>query len=139
MCQNSFHILPVQGISGGIVRGTQEYQFGVWVNGLRDSLQVQLKVRTERNFSYSHIIDIGRHLIHPIGWWHQNHIVHPWFTKSPEEQINSLITAIPQKNMLGRHPFDLADTLLQLRLMRIRIAVIGGGHATPPKRYRIQW
>ena len=41
------------------------------------------------------IIDIGGYLVHAISRRHQDHIIYTRIAKAPEQDIDSLITAVP--------------------------------------------
>ena len=61
-------------------------------------------------FAVLHIIRISTHLIHTVSGIDSHHTVHSRPTESTEYQVDSLIAAIAQNNLLGDVPFFILES-----------------------------
>ena len=84
----------------------------------------ELKILIKQNFPVLHIIHICTNLIHAISGIDSYHIVFTRFTESTKNKIDSLITAISQKDMFGIDFFDPGQLFFQITLQRIGIPVV---------------
>ncbi|MNY15749.1 hypothetical protein D3C86_1489770 [compost metagenome] len=86
------------------------------IDGFRNLFQIQLKAGKQIYFADFHIIDIGRNLIHTIGWRKDNHIVLSGFAKSAEQQVNCFVTSVSQESVFYGYTLDFAQCVLKVQL-----------------------
>src|SRR5690606_1539697 len=117
---DAFHI---QGISGGIVGGTYENQFGVPVRCRQDFGNIGFESVGQGNFPMLHGIDSVQDVVHSIGGRKADDVVPVGLTKGPEDQVQDLITAIAQHYLVLQCPLEFGQKGPQASLVRIGISV----------------
>ena len=119
------NLIPVQVVAGRVVGRTEEHQLRMLVGSFQHLLSGKLEMLVQQDFTIGHIVNLGRHQIHAVGRLNGYDIVPARLAKGPKHQVDGLITAIAQEDMLGSYTLQLGQILLQLPLQRIGIPVVG--------------
>ena len=119
------NLIPVQVVAGRVVGRTEEHQLRMLVGSFQHLLSGKLEMLVQQDFTIGHIVNLCRHQIHAVGRLNGYDIVPARLAKGPKHQVDGLITAIAQEDMLGSYTLQLGQILLQLPLQRIGIPVVG--------------
>ncbi len=90
---------------------------------LQDRIDVGLKIGREGDLHNGDVGNVGRYAIHAVGGRQAEDVVDPGFAENPDQQVDGLITAVAQKNLLGPDPLDLGNLVFEQTLERIGIPV----------------
>src|SRR5690554_3584112 len=77
LTEQPLHIL--EPVSRGVIGRAYEYYFG----GVgEDAIDIELELLGEGHLCYSHVIDIGRYLVHAVGGGADDHVILPRFAEN---------------------------------------------------------
>jgi hypothetical protein len=98
----------------------------VFVAGLKDSISMQLEVSVQENLTTLDVVDVSAHLVHAVGRDYAYHVVATGFAEDAVGQVDGLVAAVAQKDVLGRNTFYALQEFLDITLQWVGIAVVGG-------------
>ena len=113
-----------EGVAGGIVRGTEEDHLRALVTGGEQCLRIQVEIRVQPEGTDGDVVDGRRDAVHAVARGHDDRIVLSGFAEDSENQVDSLVAAVPEEEVLHRNSLDAADLGLQDGLVRVGVAVV---------------
>ena len=116
--------LAIDVIARRVVRAAEPYHLGILIADINDLLGRNLIVLIEQHRAILHVVHIGTHLIHSVGRRNRYHIVLARTTEHTVNQVDGLIRAIAQENLVFSYPLDLTHLLFQFHLQWVRVSVI---------------
>ena len=117
-------VLPRKGIAGGVVGAAEEQKPGVCIGGGQEVRCREGEVRSQRNAAQGHVVDVGRHGIHPVTGDDGHGVVLPGHAENPEQQVDGFVAAIAQEDVVHRQALEGGNLFLHAQLPGIRVAVV---------------
>ena len=117
--------VAVERVARGVVGRTEPYYLRVLVAGCQQFLCMQLEVLVKQNLTALDVVDVGTHLVHAVGGCDAHYVVAPWLAENAEGQVDGLVAAVAEEDVLGRHALDLLQHGFQFTLQGVGIAVVG--------------
>eukprot|EP01137_Pigoraptor_chileana_P001052 Opistho-2@38132 len=106
-----------------IVWRTDKDYLGLIRGGRKNLLWSQLKLLSERNRDNLDIVDISGHFVHSVCRRHNDNVVVRGRAEDADKNVNRFVAADADKNHISVHPSKVGNFLLQLPLVRTRVAV----------------
>src|SRR5690606_23137825 len=116
--------IKIQKVAGWIIWTAKEYGFHRWVCVRPYRFNVELKVACKGYASDTDVIYIRTYSVHAVCGFGDQYDVLRRFTKCTDNQVNSFIASVSQKNILHGYTLQLGDSLFQFLLQRIGIPVV---------------
>mmetsp|Transcript_7734 Transcript_7734/g.11665 ORF Transcript_7734/g.11665 Transcript_7734/m.11665 type:complete len:419 (-) Transcript_7734:12-1268(-) len=117
------HDLDGDGLGGGVARRAEEQQLGVRRDARQDLGHAGVERGGERHLDDGDVVHLGAHLVHAVGGRRGEDPVRARPAEDAHQQVDGLIAAHAQEDLLRPHAADAPDELLHLAHVRVRVPV----------------
>ena len=100
-----------EGVARGVVRGAEPQQTGALVGG------------AERDLAHLDVVDVGGDAVHAVGRGDRNGVVDARTAEDAVAEVDGLVAAVADEDLLFAHAFQRGDLLFEELLMRVGVAV----------------
>src|SRR5574344_2787873 len=96
----------------------------MFIGGSQQSVGLYLEVIIQQDGTVFYIIDVRAYLIHTVSRFNRHYIVNARITEDAVRQVDSLVTAVAQEDILRSHTLHLAQSHFHILLQRVGITVV---------------
>ena len=96
----------------------------MFVAGVEQLFGVKLEVLVEQHGAVFYVVAVGTNAIHAVGGLDGNDVVDAWTCEASVCDVDSLVGAVTEEDMVGGYSFDLCESFFQLSLQRVWVSVV---------------